>query len=85
MNRKTLLDFIGRISLDSAILIAMICACMMLKGLAADLDEMGQLAFKCGGLVGLILWLFSILLLFEHKRRIIDLEKRVEALEEQDA
>ena len=81
MNRKTLLDLIGCISLDFAILIAMISACMMLKGLITGLDEMGQLAFKCGGLVGLILWLFSILLLFEHKRRIIDLEKRIKALE----
>lgn len=85
MNRRMLLAAVGRISIDTMILAAMISACLSLKDLAAGLDEMGQLAFKCGGLVGLVLWLFSILLIFEHKTRIIDLERRIEALEGRDA
>ncbi len=89
MNRRAILRFAVIAAIDVFLLAMMITACVTAGHMMDDLDEAGKLAAGVGGMVGIALWLFMLMVfvsLYDDKcdleRRIKSLETRMEALKE---
>lgn len=88
MNRRAILRFAVIAAIDVFLLAMMITACVTAGHMMDDLDEAGKLAGAVGGMVGIALWLFMLMVFVnlyadkcELERRIKSLETRMEALE----
>ena len=81
MNRRAILRFAVIAALDVFLLAMMITACVTAGHMMDDLDEAGKLAASVGGMVGIALWLFMLMVFVNLYDSKCDLERRVKKLE----
>lgn len=82
--RRERVTLAGMVILNVTILAFMVASTVMLHGLMGELDEAGEVAFRCGGLVGMILWLFSMLIIANQSIELGELEARLDVLEKKE-
>lgn len=81
MNRRAILSFAGIAAIDVSLLAMMITACVTAGQMMDDLDEAGKLAASVGGMVGIALWLFMLMVFVNLYDDKCDLERRIKSLE----
>lgn len=82
--RRERVTLAGTVILDVTILAFMGASTVTLHGLMGELDEAGEVALRCGGLVGMILWLFSMLIIANQHIELGELEARLDVLEKKE-
>lgn len=70
--------------LDVIILAFIGASTVMLHWNMGELDEAGEVAFRCGGLVGMVLWLFSMLFIANQSLELGELKARLDVLEKKE-
>lgn len=81
MNRRAILRFAVIAAIDVFLLAMMITACTTAGHMMDDLDEAGKLAAGVGGMVGIALWLFMLMVFVNLYDDKCDLERRIRRLE----
>lgn len=81
MNRRAILRFAVIAAIDVFLLAMMITACVTAGHMMDDLDEAGKLAASVGGMVGIALWLFMLMVFVNLYDDKCDLERRMKSLE----
>lgn len=82
--RRERVTLAGKVILDVIILAFVVASAVTLHGLMGELDEAGEVAFRCGGLVGTILWLFSMMIIANQRIELGELEARLDVLEKKE-
>lgn len=82
--RRERVTLAGMVILDVIILAFVVASTVTLHGLMGELDEAGEVAFRCGGLVGTILWLFSMMIIANQRIELGELEARLDVLEKKE-
>lgn len=81
MNRCAIIEFAALAMIDVFLLAMMGTACVTAGHIMDDLDEAGQLAASVGGMVGIALWTFMLMVFVHLYNHCLSLERRVRRLE----
>ena len=81
MSRRAIIEFAALAVIDAFLLAMMITACVTAGDMMDDLDEAGKLAASVGGMVGIVLWLFMLMVFMHLYDDYLSLERRVRRLE----
>ena len=81
MSRRAIIEFAALAVIDIFLLAMMITACVTAGDMMDDLDEAGKLAASVGGMVGIALWMFMLMVFMHLYDDCLSLERRVRRLE----
>lgn len=81
MSRRAIIEFTALAVIDVFLLVMMITACVTAGDMMDDLDEAGKLAASVGGMVGIALWMFMLMVFMHLYDDCLSLERRVKRLE----